>query len=1264
MKSKRLVALVVGVVCAINGLGVNVGANPIKEKISVEGEDNKKSLTPALNDYLNNKNEKAKTFVADDKSDIFNITKSEKKQYKANDQVRVIVELEDNKNIKGTEEEVKSFKFAKQDDVITNFKSVSENIDVKNRYYKGTNSFSIDTTYGDLEKISELKNLEGVRSVKIAKTYGYQMLSSADLVNTEKVWEENKFKGEGTVVAIVDTGVDYEHRDFALSELGLENRKIIKEEVELKLNETVVDDVWLSEKIPVAYDWADGDSDVRNPYNEHGTHVAGIVAANGNENINGIKGVAPEAQIIVEKVFGDYSGGAYDDDIAAGIYHAVDMGADVINLSLGTDAGWVDEEDLTQKAIKYAADNGVLVVAAGGNASYSTDANIMLPWVDKPFAENYDIGVVGSPGISPYALQVASYENTHRVKSKGITIDSKGEEGTLALFNQARSKKFVNELDLEKEYELVYVGEGSDNDYKGKDVEGRIAVITPEMQYSTYTTFQYAAERKGAIAVIMVPHEGSPIDKNLMLSMSTVPLATTSTRAEGMEVVEKLSNGENVKFKITDDIIQTESAFKDTMSDFSSWGTGANLELKPEISAPGGNIYSTVSGNSYEEMSGTSMASPYVAGGAALVIQGLKNNDSLKDENLVTLSKKILMNTSEVVVDKDTGVPYSVRKQGSGLMKLDKAVNTSAVVYRKDTVDEKSAAVELKSISDEVEFDLVLESLGNHSEAIDYNVSLDVLTDRISSNEYDYDEDGTVDKVCDQLDMKSILLDGAVVTINGQVVSLENPYNISLNSGEKKELKINIDLKNAKNLRKDTFVEGFVNLRSESSSDLVVPYMGFYGAWEEGKNVDLPAWDENSFIPFTAVWNTVEDGPYPLGLNLATGQWELNKVGISSTSIFDAVAPKFTLLRNVDSVAIEVVDKEGNIVNNLGYAEDWFGNVLKLGKSIMSYNDYNLAFAEWNGLDENGNKLSDGDYKFKIKTVGQYDNASEQIREITIKLDNTPPVMTNLNAEVSGDGTLVTWDVEDTGVGFDGVIVYYDDQYISTADPTLTEVWLPKKDIKDLTVVAIDSVLNLSINNYGDTTPNYEYLVNFGRIYGDVANFETGLNINQFSVKKVDWKVSVKNLAGEEVHSYEEKYTANFVPEPVCIPKEIKDGEYYVEITATDEVGYSVTSEPHFFKVVGNDPADVQQKSTALKAIETNKEDVKLNWNASASTDTMEYILYKDGKEIDRVPADKDVLEYSVTGLRSNTIYGFKVVSRSKTGILSKPVSLNVRTAK
>lgn len=134
----------------------------------------------------------------------------------------------------------------------------------------------------------------------------------------------------------------------------------------------------------------------------------------------------------------------------------------------------------------------------------------------------------------------------------------------------------------------------------------------------------------------------------------------------------------------------------ENMYSFSSWGPSPDLELKPEITAPGGNIKSTVYNDSYETESGTSMASPNVAGGCALILQSLKhkNIDYSQDINKVDIIKCLMMNTAKVLTNSSTGVIYSPRQQGAGLMQLEKAVNNNVIV----TDDRKKPYIALKNI--------------------------------------------------------------------------------------------------------------------------------------------------------------------------------------------------------------------------------------------------------------------------------------------------------------------------------------------------------------------------------------------------------------------------------------------------------------------------------------------------------------------------------------------------------------------------------------
>lgn len=330
------------------------------------------------------------------------INKATNKPFAPKEKVRLIVELTDEPlmDIKTSVFEEKK-KLKTHDQVINQLTKKRIKTKLRHQFVRGFNGFSIETEFRNMDAI---KKINGVANVSIANTYSEAMKSSKGLVQAQQVWEELGFKGEGMLVGVVDSGVDYRHKDMVMSDKGKGKEKLTKENIQSKLDETEVDDRWYTDKVPTGYDWADKDDDVLPYESSHGMHVSGTIGANGDEEKDGVKGIAPNVQILAEKVFSDNGGGAYEDDIVAGINHAVEMGADVINLSLGSDGGFVGEEDDTvQKAIRLATNNGVLVVAAGGNAYYSTK-NDKLSSSTKPYADNPDIGILGSPGVSPYAL--------------------------------------------------------------------------------------------------------------------------------------------------------------------------------------------------------------------------------------------------------------------------------------------------------------------------------------------------------------------------------------------------------------------------------------------------------------------------------------------------------------------------------------------------------------------------------------------------------------------------------------------------------------------------------------------------------------------------------------------------------------------------------------------------------------------------------------------------------------------------------------------
>ncbi len=158
------------------------------------------------------------------------------------------------------------------------------------------------------------------------------------------------------------------------------------------------------------------------------------------------------------------------------------------------------------------------------------------------------------------------------------------------------------------------------------------------------------------------------------------------------------------RLTITKDIdsVQYNSDYY-TMSSFSSWGVPGSLELKPEITAPGGSIYSVdgskAGGKSYETMSGTSMATPQVAGMAALVGQYVRENKLVEKtgKSARQLINSLLMSTATPVINGENEMPYAVIQQGAGLANVNDAINAKSFLLMDDNLSGTAADGKVKA---------------------------------------------------------------------------------------------------------------------------------------------------------------------------------------------------------------------------------------------------------------------------------------------------------------------------------------------------------------------------------------------------------------------------------------------------------------------------------------------------------------------------------------------------------------------------------------
>ncbi|KON88900.1 hypothetical protein AF332_20255 [Sporosarcina globispora] len=1134
---------------------------------------NESSYEAELQSFFKEASEK--NWLMDDQADqeqktVEKAHKPVNNEYAPNDSVRVIVEMtgEPVHSATGNYAEKKKLKQS-QKSLIEEMKETKKwKLKERHHFVKGINGFSMDTEY---KNIKEIEKMPGVARVIIAQVYQPAMNSSESMVQAKKVWEDLGYRGEGMLVAVVDSGVDYRHQDLTLSDNGKRKAKWSSETIKAKLDETAVNDRWYTDKVPAGYDWADRDQDVLPYATSHGMHVAGTIGANGTDEVDGVKGIAPNVQILAEKVFSDNYSGAFADDIIAGINHAVEMDADVINLSLGSDADFVDEENPIQKAVRTATEQGVLVVAAGGNAYYSTKSG-STKYTHPAYAKNPDIGVVGAPGSSPYALQVGSYEND-QVHMDTFTLS----DGKSLIYQRNQGFRLADVFAKDEELELVYVGYGRTDDFTGKDVAGKIVVA--EQQFAGSEAYiQSPAYQRGAKGVIVVPLAAQGDYAKLNSSAASTQIA------EGQALIQRLKNGEKITARVGKGT-WIDNKTKGTMSGFSSYGAPHTLDFKPEITAPGGKIYSTVIDNKYETYSGTSMASPHVAGAGALVLQSLYEKGVTKDSNTVYQAKTALMNTAQIILDPATDgkIPYSPRKQGAGMMQIANALKTPVLVKDKFAKPENAAAVELKEIKqNKVKFMLELEALAGKSspDEITYDVYLDLLTDDTEQKELDIDRDGKKERTMEVLKLTSKRIEGATAKINGKDFSDSTPATFTVKKGHLQDLEVDIKLPDG--LKNNIFVEGFVrfvpkNGDQASVPSLTIPYMGFYGDWDQLQNLDAPMWDENAFLQETALFpyygkkNWLGRPEIPLGYDKVTKTFSEQRMANSPYAANQGVYSIFTTLRNVKRVHQYIEDAAGNRVRELGdYSEvTGTGEPWKFRKNVMARSEFFNPGYGWDLKSEDGKVVPDGKYQFIIESTLDYEGARPQTIKLPIYVDSVAPKAENIQVNKTPENKyLISWDMKDNagGSGLTKSYVYVDGKYNSIS-PTQTSL-LVNAEPKSVILMLNDWAGNFSYEMYGDRSyAKEELFLSVLDVWARPITPQEPGHILGVGVKKLNWKFTISDPSGKVIETWTEKNTETAYKKwtPTA---DMPAGKYKVTCEMEDETGLKINAKERYMTVV------------------------------------------------------------------------------------------------
>ncbi|MDR7078609.1 minor extracellular serine protease Vpr [Neobacillus niacini] len=472
-----------------------------------------------------------------------------------------------------------------------------KDIHLRHVFQEAIYGFSVEGNPESMERLAQ--NSKEIISVSPVNEYKVQTEESVKIIGGDEIRgyfdkKNRRLTGKGVTVGVIDTGVDYTHPDLKRNFAG--GRDLVDNDADPMETKTL------------------GRTTV------HGTHVAGIIAANGK-----LKGVAPEAKIRAYRALGPGGGGTTENVLAA-IEQAIKDKVDIMNLSLGND---INGPDLPiSLALNRAVEKGIVAIAASGNSGPN-------------------VWTVGSPGTASKAISVGA---------STPTIDI-----PYLLIEGMRDKIRIQPLEgsgnwnLDRSLSIVDGGLGTKEALK--DAMGKIVLI--KRGKLTFSEKAQNAREAGAKGVIIYNNLSGGFMGNLEVPMD-IPVGSI-TKKEG-ELLKRETN------RLVNVSINQE---KDLLADFSSRGPVTDTwEVKPDIVAPGVAINSTIPGG-YLSMQGTSMAAPHVAGACALIKQA--HPEWTPDQ-----IKAALMNTAKPLVK--NGKPYRTYEQGAGRIQVTEAVKATSLV--------------------------------------------------------------------------------------------------------------------------------------------------------------------------------------------------------------------------------------------------------------------------------------------------------------------------------------------------------------------------------------------------------------------------------------------------------------------------------------------------------------------------------------------------------------------------------------------------------
>jgi subtilisin family serine protease len=514
------------------------------------------------------------------------------------------------------------------------------------------NGYSIAIDSANRLKLARVDGVKALWPVEViqAPEFDPQYGEAPDLANAiamtgANIAQASGYTGAGVRVAIMDTGVDYDHADLGGDGVQRSNSGVFP-----------------TSRVVTGWDFV-GDAyqfpltPVPDPYPDdcggHGTHVAGIVGANGT-----VVGVAPGVTFGAYRVFG-CTGSTSADIMIAAMERALADDMDVLNMSIGSSFQWPQYP--TGAAATRLVNKGVVVVASiGNNGPQGSSPNGLYS--------------AGAPGTGAKVIGVASFDNTHTTQKAFRS----GPDNVLRGFNEAAAAPPApasGTFPLARTGTTTTANDGCLASQFAGFPAGSVALI--RRGTCGFNLKASNAQNAGAAGVVLYNNAAGELNPTVA-GPPTITIPVVAVTAANGAALDALIQAGGATLTWTSSTVVTPLATGGLISGFSSFGLAADLSLKPDIGAPGGSIFSTVpiEQGRYGNNSGTSMSSPHVAGVAALVLEAKPNTPS-------NAMRTVLQNSADPknwFGNPGLGFLDNVHRQGAGMADAPGAINATVKV--------------------------------------------------------------------------------------------------------------------------------------------------------------------------------------------------------------------------------------------------------------------------------------------------------------------------------------------------------------------------------------------------------------------------------------------------------------------------------------------------------------------------------------------------------------------------------------------------------